>query len=66
MAIVLRQDLCRGCGICMEVCPDYAIMMIGRKVIIDQEKCTSCQACVKACPMGALQLERTVKPAMED
>jgi ferredoxin len=50
----------------MKVCPDNAITMIGRKVIIDQEKCTSCQTCVEACPTGALQLEIIVKPAMED
>lgn len=55
MTMFVNQDLCRGCGACVGVCPNSAITMKDRKVFINQEKCTSCQVCVNACPTGALQ-----------
>ena len=46
---------CRGCAICVEVCPVDAIVMISDKAHIDDEICTGCGACVDACPEGAVQ-----------
>lgn len=54
-AVVIQEELCNGCGLCMNACPAHAIFMHPtRHVAI---KCHLCQGepeCVKLCPTGAL------------
>jgi len=64
MTMFVNQDLCRGCGACVGVCPNSAITMKDREVFINKEKCTSCQVFIKACPTGALQLLTSISPAI--
>ena len=64
MTMAVNQDLCRGCGTCMEACPNDAILLRDGKAFIDQAKCSYCQICAEVCPTGALQLVRTVTPAI--
>lgn len=48
------QDLCSGCGECVEICPTRAIEINGcGQVITDKMLCIKCCACVKNCPIGA-------------
>jgi len=61
MTITVKQELCRGCGICMQVCPNDAIYLENRKAIIDQSKCSSCQLCINACPLGAIKIEEEIQ-----
>ena len=52
---VVDQDLCTGCGVCVEACPFEAIVLLGA---LDMAlKCDTCEgqpACVESCPTGAL------------
>ena len=61
MTVTVKQELCRGCGICMRVCPNDAINLENRKAIIDQSKCSSCQLCIDACPLGAIKIEEEIQ-----
>lgn len=64
MTMIVVRELCTGCGACMDVCPNGAILMDGGKALINQAECTSCQVCAEACRTGALQLAETVSPAI--
>lgn len=48
------EDLCTGCGICVESCPSGAITMRGRTAEIEAGLCTSCGTCAQDCPQGAI------------
>jgi NAD-dependent dihydropyrimidine dehydrogenase PreA subunit len=48
------QELCAGCGVCMEACSVDAIRLINDHAVIDHTLCTQCQACVDACPNTAI------------
>lgn len=64
MTMIVNRELCKGCGDCVEVCPNKAIRLSEGKAVIDQAKCSTCQICAEVCPTGALQLERRVTPAI--
>jgi ferredoxin len=50
----VRRDLCRGCGICVESCPQQAIAIVSTTAQINQERCNQCHLCLDVCPQGAI------------
>ena len=54
MAVYVDDNKCKGCALCVSVCPVQAISMIENKVFIDQELCTECLACMDECPENAV------------
>jgi heterodisulfide reductase subunit A len=57
----VRQDFCRGCGNCVEVCEYSAPALTSREngmqvSKIDELKCKGCGVCVSVCPSGAITL----------
>lgn len=54
MVIAIIQELCGGCGVCMEACSVGAIQLVDQRAVIDDALCTLCEACVDACPNGAI------------
>ncbi|HHV18066.1 MAG TPA: NADH-quinone oxidoreductase subunit NuoF [Thermoanaerobacterales bacterium] len=48
-------DKCKGCGMCVKVCPTQAISGERRKPHeIDLDKCIKCNSCYDRCPFGAI------------
>ena len=57
--ILLRPDLCCGCGECVDACCRGVLRLAdtdrGRIVrIADAERCAGCRACERSCTHGAL------------
>lgn len=55
-------NLCKGCAICISVCPRDAIVSSSERndygdptVRIQDELCTGCGACALLCPDGAIR-----------
>ncbi|NLW76551.1 MAG: 4Fe-4S binding protein [Methanomicrobiales archaeon] len=67
--LILDNDVCTGCGICAEVCPEEAIVVgavggVRRGLVddaasirVDETKCSYCGVCVIMCPFSALALK---------
>ena len=56
-------DRCIGCGKCMEVCPEDAIIgKDGYIHMVDQDMCEQCGKCLEVCPQNARVKAGRVKP----
>ncbi len=55
----VNEDLCTGCGLCVDVCPYLALLVDEEKdlAIVREELCTGCGSCSSVCPVGAMQLK---------
>ena len=50
----IRNDLCVGCGLCVDSCPRQAISIIYGQAEINQSRCNQCHLCFEVCPRGAI------------
>ncbi|MFW9961399.1 MAG: ATP-binding protein [Candidatus Thorarchaeota archaeon] len=58
--IEVRKDETEGCilcGLCSEVCPWQAPIIINKKLTVRQERCRGCGVCVAACPSRAIDMK---------
>jgi len=56
--LVIIEEWCKGCGICVEFCPVKVLELKNGKVrLIDADKCTKCGLCELRCPDFAIYLE---------
>lgn len=45
---------CTGCGLCVRVCPDRTLSMIGNKAVVSGDYSLNCGHCAAVCPVGAV------------
>lgn len=58
--IYIDQDLCNGCGLCVTVCKDFSIEIVGKKLRKTDHPlfgCIGCGHCMMICPNGAIKIE---------
>jgi 2-oxoglutarate ferredoxin oxidoreductase subunit delta len=59
-AIVIRKDLCKGCGICVAFCPTH-VLELGddeKAEVKRLEDCTGCGLCEMRCPDLAIEVQK--------
>ena len=47
---------CTGCGLCIRVCPDRTLAMIGDRAAVTGERCMHCGHCAAVCPADAVHV----------
>ena len=61
-----REELCAGCGMCINLCPYSALALVekeGRKVMeVTEAKCKGCGTCGGFCPGGAIYMQHFTTP----
>ena len=57
--VEIRADLCKGCDLCVAICPEHVLEMTDQMnekgwpvVILARDGCTGCGLCAVACPDG--------------
>ena len=57
--IILSQDWCKKCGICVAFCPKHVLATdeVGRVVIAAEDQCIACRICERLCPDFAINIE---------
>ncbi len=62
--VVIDEKKCKGCGLCLSVCP-VKIILLKKELnssgyhpacIEEMEKCTVCTSCALICPESAIEI----------
>lgn len=56
---VIMDEKCIKCRICENACPNKAISLTDKKMVLDYKKCISCFCCHELCPQKAIKLEKS-------
>jgi len=58
--ITINQELCNGCGFCVDICKDFSLKIENGKAVISDTPffgCFGCGQCVAICPNDAITVE---------
>ena len=59
--IHINQELCNGCGLCVDACHEGAIHMVdGKARLLRDDYCDGLGDCLPTCPTGAITFETRV------
>ncbi|MFX1356698.1 MAG: indolepyruvate ferredoxin oxidoreductase subunit alpha [Promethearchaeota archaeon] len=53
------EELCTGCGTCVQHCAAEAVDLIDTVAAVDNERCIGCGVCAHLCPESAISLKKT-------
>lgn len=67
--VIFREEICKGCELCVSVCPRDIIKVSERinskgyhpVIVENQEACISCAACGRICPDGVITVYRPIR-----
>lgn len=68
--VTFQEDLCKGCGLCVSVCPVKIISLNTDRInakgyhpatIEEMDKCIACASCATMCPDLVITVERLNK-----
>ena len=51
---VIDEEICVGCGACVDACPMGVLEVEDIAVVTDGDACVGCGACQSACPTEAI------------
>lgn len=55
MGLIIIQEKCTGCSLCIRACPFDAFELVDKKAVVN-DKCTLCGICVSSCKFEAIVL----------
>lgn len=66
MYLTFRKERCKGCGLCIAVCPKKLLVLDGETNIkgyrpagcTDETKCVGCASCARICPDSIITIEK--------
>jgi NAD-dependent dihydropyrimidine dehydrogenase PreA subunit len=64
MVIQVNQELCTGCGVCVDACSVGAIQLVDQRAVFDDALCTACEACIEVCPNEAITTRSILEPSV--
>jgi uncharacterized protein (DUF362 family)/Pyruvate/2-oxoacid:ferredoxin oxidoreductase delta subunit len=56
----IDKKKCKGCNLCIKICPKQAIKIKDNKRVIDYKKCIVCMCCAEVCQFGAVDLKKSI------
>ena len=65
--VTFREDRCKGCGLCVDVCPKKIVHMATDRInakgfhpatVTEMDKCIGCAFCATMCPDVVIEVER--------
>jgi len=70
--ITIDMERCKGCGLCVAVCPKGSIVISKKSnksgffpAVSDNKHCTGCAVCAIMCPDAVIKVYRESPPSAE-
>ena len=55
--VIIREELCIGCTLCIKACPVDAIVGAAKKMhTVIESECTGCNLCIPPCPVDCIDI----------
>ncbi len=65
--ILIDEEKCDGCGLCIPSCPEGALAIVdGKAKLVSENYCDGMGACVGECPLGAMTVIKREAPEFDE